>query len=429
MLKKLPLQAAPLPLQPSLIDSDKLDSVPPIGLRPPLKWAGGKRWLVPHLQPLWEPHRHRRLVEPLCGGLAVTLGLMPERALLNDINPHLINFYCWLQRGLSVTLPMENDERVYYECRARFNRLIAEGQTDSEEAAQLFYYLNRTGYNGLCRFNSKGEFNVPFGRYAQINYAIDFLAYRDTFAKWEFRTGDFRDIQLDPEDFVYADPPYDVDFTKYAKEDFTWDDQVKLAYWLADHPGPVVISNQSTERIVSLYQSLGFTLDYRDAPRMISCDGDRTRAVEVLATRGVPNMPRDTGTGAVLEATVVPALEAAGYTVQKQVNIGQRFTGRKHLVDLVAAAPDGRVFLISLKWQQVSGTAEQKVPFEAISLAEAVRNSNDKYSKAYMVLGGPGWSLKQFFVGGGLKDHLRYSELVTITDLDGFIARVNKRQL
>ena len=62
-------------------------------LRPPLKWAGGKRWQLPHLRPLWAPHRHRRLVEPFCGGLAVTLGLMPQRALLNDVNPHLINFY------------------------------------------------------------------------------------------------------------------------------------------------------------------------------------------------------------------------------------------------------------------------------------------------------------------------------------------------
>ena len=56
-------------------------------LKPPLKWAGGKRWLVPHLKPLWDKHRHRRLVEPLCGGLAVTLGLMPSKALLNDITP------------------------------------------------------------------------------------------------------------------------------------------------------------------------------------------------------------------------------------------------------------------------------------------------------------------------------------------------------
>ncbi len=76
--------------------------------RPPLKWAGGKRWQVPYLRPLWQPHARRRLVEPFCGGLAVALGLRPERALLNDTNPHVIDFYGWLQRGLRVTVRMEN---------------------------------------------------------------------------------------------------------------------------------------------------------------------------------------------------------------------------------------------------------------------------------------------------------------------------------
>ena len=65
-------------------------------LRPPLKWAGGKRWLVSHLKPIWQKHQDRRYVEPFCGGLAVALGLQPARALLNDVNPHLINFYRWV---------------------------------------------------------------------------------------------------------------------------------------------------------------------------------------------------------------------------------------------------------------------------------------------------------------------------------------------
>src|SRR5579863_4409556 len=80
-------------------------------LRPPLKWAGGKRWQVPHLRALWQAHSARRLVEPFCGGLAITLGLMPQRALLNDINPHVLSFYRWLRRGLTVSIPMANDER------------------------------------------------------------------------------------------------------------------------------------------------------------------------------------------------------------------------------------------------------------------------------------------------------------------------------
>src|SRR5437660_3170737 len=113
-------------------------------VRPPLKWAGGKRWLVRHIAPLWKSERHRRLVEPLCGGLAVTLGLLPERALLNDINPHAINFYRRLKQGLVTDLPMHNEAETYYGHRERFNRLIAAGDADTEEAAALFYYLNRT---------------------------------------------------------------------------------------------------------------------------------------------------------------------------------------------------------------------------------------------------------------------------------------------
>ena len=132
-------------------------------LAPPLKWAGGKRWQVPFLEPLWRPHAHRRLVEPFCGGLAVALGLRPERALLNDVNPHVIAFYRWLQRGLRIDLPLENDETLYYAHRVRYNALLAAGEGDGAEAAGLFYFLNRTGYNGLCRFNRSGGFNVPFG--------------------------------------------------------------------------------------------------------------------------------------------------------------------------------------------------------------------------------------------------------------------------
>ncbi|HCC32292.1 MAG TPA: adenine methyltransferase, partial [Clostridiales bacterium] len=88
------------------------------------------------------------------------------------------------------------------------------------------------------------------------------------------------------DDFVYADPPYDVEFTQYSKDGFTWKDQVRLANWLASHPGPVVASNQATPRIVSLYRSLGFDLRFLDAPRMINCTGDRTSAREILATKG-----------------------------------------------------------------------------------------------------------------------------------------------
>lgn len=255
-------------------------------IRPPLKWAGGKRWLVPHLRPLWIPHQHRRLVEPLCGGLAVTLGLTPIRALLNDVNEHVINFYRWLSRGLEIELEMRNEAELFYAHRESFNTLITQRQAHSRKAAALFYYLNRTCYNGLCRFNSKGEFNVPFGRYQRINYVTDFSAYRSVFSNWEFRRLDFEALEIDRGDFIYADPPYDVEFTQYSKEQFGWDEQMRLAEFLARHRGPVVLSNQATPRIVRLYRKLGFSIRRLCAPRMISCTGNRTPAPEVLATRG-----------------------------------------------------------------------------------------------------------------------------------------------
>jgi DNA adenine methylase len=256
-------------------------------IRPPLKWAGGKRWLAPYIRPIWEPHRGRRLVEPLCGGLAVTLGLMPALAILNDINAHAINFFRWLKKGLVVTIRMENDSKLYYCHRRRFNQLIGSGKADSKEAAELFYYLNRTCYNGLCRFNSSGEFNVPIGRYAKINYTRDFSPYKAIFRNWRFSAGDFEKVELSPDDFVYANPPYDVEFRQYSKEGFSWSDQVRLARWLSNHTGPVVLSNQATDRIRLLYEETGFKLTYLSGPRMISCSGDRTPAKEVIAVRGV----------------------------------------------------------------------------------------------------------------------------------------------
>ncbi|MCX6545663.1 MAG: Dam family site-specific DNA-(adenine-N6)-methyltransferase [Acidobacteria bacterium] len=261
--------------------------VTPAARRPPLKWAGGKRWLVPHIRPLWAPHQTSRLVEPFCGGLAVALGLAPQRALLNDINPHLINIYRHLKRGLTIRLEMENDSAAFYAHRLRFNDLLAAGKTRTIEAASLFYYLNRTGYNGLCRFNSRGQFNVPFGRYKRITYARDFDRYADIFDNWEFRSADFERLRLRADDFVYADPPYDVPFTQYARGGFSWSDQVRLAEWLVQHPGPVVLSNQATPRIVALYERLGYALKFLAAPRRISCTGDRAPAREVLATRNL----------------------------------------------------------------------------------------------------------------------------------------------
>jgi DNA adenine methylase len=257
------------------------------GVPPPLKWAGGKRWQIPYLAPRWQSHMSRRLVEPFCGGLAVSLGLRPRAALLNDANRHLINFYLWVQKGLTPSIRMENDEQLFYSYRGRFNALVRDDKSNSREAAQLFYYMNRTAYNGLCRFNSKGEFNAPFGQYKTIAYAKSFEMYRDVFADWRFTSGDFADLEFKKDDFVYADPPYDVEFTAYSQGGFSWDDQVRTAETLAKHPGPVILVNQATKGITTLYRKLGYTLEYHEAPRRISCTGDRTPAKEVFATRNL----------------------------------------------------------------------------------------------------------------------------------------------
>jgi DNA adenine methylase len=258
-------------------------AVPP----PPLKWAGGKRWQLPRLRALWQAHAHRRLVEPFCGGLAVTIGLRPARALLNDVNPHVMNFYRWVARGLTIPPPLVNTRREYYRCRDRFNALLAHGESDSAEAARLFYYLNRTGYNGLCRFNRSGLFNVPFGRYAHINYRYEFGDVATVIGRCELSCASFETLPLDADDFVYADPPYDVEFTHYSQGGFGWDQQRRAAEWLAAHRGPVVLSNQATPRITSLYRDLGYQLTFLDAPRRISCTGDRSPAAEVLAVRNL----------------------------------------------------------------------------------------------------------------------------------------------
>ncbi len=206
---------------------------------------------------------------------------------MSDANRHPINFYRWVRAGLRIRIPMRNERTLYYEHRASFNRLVSGRWRDSKKAAEIFYYLNRTGYNGLCRFNRKGAFNVPFGRYDSIRYRRDFSVYCETFSRWEFAAADFESLSLSRSDFVYADPPYDVEFRQYSAEGFDWSEQVRLAEWLAKHPGPVVLSNQATSRILKLYRRLGFRLRTLDAPRMISCTGDRTPAREVLAVRNL----------------------------------------------------------------------------------------------------------------------------------------------
>ncbi len=134
----------------------------------------------------------------------------------------------------------------------------------------------------------------------------------------------------------------------------------------------------------------------------------------------------NTGTGAVLEQMILPALDRGGYLYRTGVDIGRRLGLGRHIADVVAEAGTNR-YLISLKWQQVSGTAEQKVPFEVICLSEAVQEG--EFNKAYLVLGGDGWKLRDFYTTGGLARYLISADLVHIVTLERFVALANQGDL
>jgi DNA adenine methylase len=256
-------------------------------MNPVVKWAGGKRWLVEQLKPLFQQKTNYRLVEPFCGGLAVSLGLFPSKALLNDLNGHLINLYKHIQNGFKISLNMKNEESFYYKRRDEFNSLKSVSPLEHQRSAELFYYLNRTCFNGLCRFNSSGKFNVPFGRYKTINYITDFSDYVPIFKNWKFSSKDFAKLKIGINDIIYLDPPYDTDFTQYTANGFKWEDQIRLINWTKTFDNPVIISNQATARIIELYRDSGFVVSFVDAPRRISANGSRDSAKEVLATKGI----------------------------------------------------------------------------------------------------------------------------------------------
>lgn len=251
----------------------------------PLTWAGSKRWHVPMLETMWTGNR--RLVEPFCGGLSVALGLEPTRALLNDVNPYLMNFWRCLQMGA----PFELDELApgsYHLVRNAYNEMIRTGQWAVQylRLAEYFYALNQWGFNGLYRVNSKGEFNVPPRPVLRPLPDLNVPAFAKALEGWELRCGDYQELLPEPGDFIYADPPYDDGFTSYTASKFTWEDQQRLAMWLSVHDGPVVAMNKGTRRAIHLYESLGFSIELIDAPqRMRYAQGKTGETLEMMATK------------------------------------------------------------------------------------------------------------------------------------------------
>lgn len=151
--------------------------------------------------------------------------------------------------------------------------------------------------------------------------------------------------------------------------------------------------------------------------------------VKCLQRRECEQLPRNTLTGAVLEDTVVPALRRNGYSFGVQQNIGISLGGRKHRADVVIDLSKTTRTVVSVKWQQTSGTAEEKVPFEVIKLVHAVKSSSNVIPYAYLILAGTGWSLKEFYMSRGLHPYIVDHDLVRIISLDEFITRANRKQL
>lgn len=263
-------------------------------MKPFLKWAGNKQKILDHIK--GELPAGRRLLEPFVGSGAVFLNTEYHRYLLSDSNADLINLYVTLQQegagfiayARSFFQPRHNREDAYYRLRRRFNTA-----RDLRLKSALFLYLNRHGYNGLCRYNASGEFNVPFGRYSRPYFPQRELEFFHAKAQRAvFRHGDFEDTMRRARrgDVVYCDPPYvpltaSANFTAFSPGGFDMRQQVRLAELaarLARRGVPVLVSNHDTPFTQDRYSSA--RIRRFDVRRFISCNGaNRAKVGELLA--------------------------------------------------------------------------------------------------------------------------------------------------
>jgi DNA adenine methylase len=260
--------------------------------RPILKWAGGKGQLLQQYGSFW-PKQVRDYYEPFLGGAAVYFHLQNsglvnanERGVyLSDSNRELINLYQQIQLGTEPMLKILekhqklHSEAYFYQVRAKDNRRMSR-----RHRAARTIYLNRTCFNGLYRVNSKGQFNVPFGRYTNPNIvdAPRLLAAHSALQGAELSFKDFAKAvkTAQPGDFVYFDPPYvplstSSSFTAYAKGGFGPEEQQRLAKVfreLAARGVQVMLSNSETEVVRELYQDCH--IEVVQANRMINSKAD-----------------------------------------------------------------------------------------------------------------------------------------------------------
>lgn len=290
------------------------DETQPIGPTAPLlKWAGGKTQLLAQIQPYFPPH-YDRLIEPFIGGAAVYFHQRPTRALLGDVNPELVNFYRVVRSHPHELMTAvdaiaarhengEDPETIYYDVRNHQpvdlppNALDEQGIPRSDEdrawVAARTLYLNKTGFNGLFRVNSRGRFNVPWGRRKVLPKLYDrnevYNASR-LLQGAEIALADFGTVldQARRGDFVYLDPPYfpvsaTANFTSYTRLDFPAEEQRRLADWLhtLDQRGVAfVLNNSDTPFTREIYAN--FRIDIAQAKRIINSNASKRGEVNEL---------------------------------------------------------------------------------------------------------------------------------------------------
>lgn len=265
-------------------------------IKPILKWAGGKSRLLPELLPLLPPGD--RLIEPFAGSGVVFLNTNYKSYLLNDLNRDLISLYRVLSNNdlqrLSNELflhhqrrELRNDSKAFYcECRSAFNTDFSLSEV---ERAAIFLYLNRHCFNGLCRYNKSGHFNVPHGKYKSIKFPqneIVSFAEKLSVTGAELYNYDFNSVinMAGVGDVIYCDPPYIDTFTNYTDVGFFNRDQGRLVTacrTAVERGASVVISNSDNPITRDLYR--GFFIHEITARRSISGNADLAPAKEIVA--------------------------------------------------------------------------------------------------------------------------------------------------
>lgn len=260
---------------------------------PFVKWAGGKSQLLAQYAPLFPP-QYNNYLEPFLGGGAVFFHLKPLKAILSDLNVDLMNCYEVIKNNVNKLIEVlkhyqsQHCKEFYYQVRNQYNTRTL----DKIERAVAFIYLNKTCYNGLYRVNSKGEFNVPFGKYKNPNIfeEANLRAVSKLLKRTALYTISFEKI-LDfaqSDDFVYFDPPYypltkTSNFTSYTQDVFLEKEQEKLSeiFKELDKKGcKVMLSNSDTEFIKRLYKD--YRIEIVWANRFISCAGEKRGPITEL---------------------------------------------------------------------------------------------------------------------------------------------------